>query len=277
MKITAFFHGILYKNQIILRVNDSKDLVAIKKMFASKDDREKRSKREILLKCVIDAAFQKRSFKQLASVWVLVTVIFESQEHRKPTEDERYELYLDLLDMYADKVPNKLTGELRNVHISESNTMAAARLIDGLLFHLSTMCDLTPDLQADVRQVLYEWEIWRGKQDDDINDHRTIKELKQKVVCSEASGRTPAEYHHIVSRGADATAIYEAWNLLALTQDEHRFFHDYGWNIFLDKYPHLRGRVEKAIEKAKKLPIPEKEVQDNAEELARLAEEAMNC
>lgn len=273
MKVTAFFHGIFFKNQIILRATDNNDLLLIKKMFGSKKSREERSKQEILLKCEIDAQFQKRSFKQLATVWKLVTVIFESMEDRKPTESERYDLYLDLLEEYADKVPSKITGELRSVRISESNTMAAARFIDGLLYHLTTYCELKIDLQADVRKVLYEWELWRGKQNEDINDYRTLNDLKERVKYSEASGKSPVEYHHIVSRGAAPQFIDCAWNILALTHEEHMFFHKYGWNTFLDKYPHLRGRVEKAIEKAGKLPTSEREIKEtfDIEELAQMA------
>lgn len=273
MKVTAFFHGIFFKNQIILRATDNNDLLLIKKMFGSKKSREERSKQEILLKCEIDAQFQKRSFKQLSTVWKLVTVIFESMEDRKPTESERYDLYLDLLEEYADKVPSKITGELRSVRISESNTMAAARFIDGLLYHLTTYCELKIDLQADVRKVLYEWELWRGKQNEDINDYRTLNDLKERVKYSEASGKSPVEYHHIVSRGAAPQFIDCAWNILALTHEEHMFFHKYGWNTFLDKYPHLRGRVEKAIEKAGKLPTSEREIKEtfDIEELAQMA------
>ena len=273
MKVTAFFHGIFFKNQIILRATDNNDLLLIKKSFGSKKSREERSKQEILLKCEIDAQFQKRSFKQLSTVWKLVTVIFESMEDRKPTESERYDLYLDLLEEYADKVPSKITGELRSVRISESNTMAAARFIDGLLYHLTTYCELKIDLQADVRKVLYEWELWRGKQNEDINDYRTLNDLKERVKYSEASGKSPVEYHHIVSRGAAPQFIDCAWNILALTHEEHMFFHKYGWNTFLDKYPHLRGRVEKAIEKAGKLPTPEREIKESfdTEELAQMA------
>jgi len=272
-KVTAFFHGIFFKNQIILRATDNNDLLLIKKMFGSKKSREERSKQEILLKCEIDAQFQKRSFKQLSTVWKLVTVIFESMEDRKPTESERYDLYLDLLEEYADKVPSKITGELRSVRISESNTMAAARFIDGLLYHLTTYCELKIDLQADVRKVLYEWELWRGKQNEDINDYRTLNDLKERVKYSEASGKSPVEYHHIVSRGAAPQFIDCAWNILALTHEEHMFFHKYGWNTFLDKYPHLRGRVEKAIEKAGKLPTSEREIKEtfDIEELAQMA------
>lgn len=257
MKICSFFHGVLVNDKVVLKVNDEKDLITLRKLFKSKSEREQRTEKEILLECEIDAAFQKRTFKQLRAVFKLVTVIFQSdsENHRKPTEEEKYSLYLDLLELYADKIPNRYTGELRSIHISEANTMAGSHFIDGLMFHLATMCKLPNDLQATVRSVLYEWEIWRGNQEHDINDDRTISEMRQYTVYSEASGRTPVHFHHIVSRGACPAAIEKAWNILALTPDEHNFFHQQckTWDEFLDVYPHLRGRVEMAYRKCNEL------------------------
>lgn len=275
MKITGFFHGVLYKNQIVLRAADSKDLQLIYKLFNGKKSREERSKSEILLKCDIDAQFQHRSYKQLNSVWKLITVIFESMEGRKPTESERYDLYLDLLEEYADKTPSRFRKDtLRAVHISESNTVAAARFIDGLLYHLATQCELNYDLQADVRKVLYEWEIWRGKQKYDFKDDMTVSEWRERAVYSEASGLGGSvDCHHIVSRGAAPQFANCAWNVLALTREEHEFFHAHGWNAFFEKYPHLRGKVERAFEKAGHLPIPQWTTPENVqvENLAELA------
>lgn len=257
MKITAFFHGLLYKNQIVLRATDQKDFVLIRKMFDSKARREERTKREILLKCEIDAQYQKRTFKQLRAVWKLVEVIFTSMEDRKPTDEEKYDMYLDLLELYADKTSSRLRDTLRAVHISESNTVAAARFIDGLLYHLATECKLSYDLEADVRKVLYEWEIWRGKQEHDFMDEMTVTEWRKRAVYSEASGiGGNVDCHHIVSRGAAPQFADCAWNVLALTREEHEFFHAHGWEAFLTKYPHLRGKVERAFEKAGHLPIP---------------------
>ena len=275
MKITGFFHGVLYKNQIVLRAADSKDLQLIYKLFNGKKSREERSKQEILLKCDIDAQFQHRSYKQLNSVWKLITVIFESMEGRKPTESERYDLYLDLLEEYADKTPSRFRKDtLRAVHISESNTVAAARFIDGLLYHLATQCELNYDLQADVRKVLYEWEIWRGKQEHAFKDDMPVSEWRERAVYSEASGLGGSvDCHHIVSRGAAPQFADCAWNVLALTREEHEFFHAHGWNAFFDKYPHLRGKVERAFEKAGHLPIPQWTTPENVqvENLAELA------
>lgn len=257
MKICSFFHGCLINDKVVLKITDEKDLITLRKLFKSKAEREQRTEKEILLECEIDAAFQKRTFRQLRAVFKLVTVIFQSdsENHRKPTEEEKYSLYLDLLGLYADKIPNRYTGELRSIHISEANTMAGSHFIDGLMFHVTTLCNLPNDLQATVRSVLYEWEIWRGKQEHDINDDRTISQMREYLVYSEASGRTPVHFHHIVSRGACPAAIEKAWNILALTPDEHNFFHQQckTWDEFLEVYPHLRGRVEMAYRKCNEL------------------------
>ena len=249
MKVTSFFHAGFYNDKIVLKVNDNKDLVMIKKLFESKESREKRSGKEILVEATIDAAFQKRSFKQLNAVWKLVTIIFEAENGRKPSHEELYECYSDLLDVYAPQRVNKRTGQLRRVHVSEGNTVEIAELIDGLLYHLSTLCNLHPDLQADVRSVIYEYSIWKAK--NQIEYLKTLEDVRTHIVWSEASGRREnLEIHHIVSRGACPQYENEAWNLLVLTRDEHRYFHEHGWTVFLEKYPHLRNKVDLAFSKA---------------------------
>lgn len=281
MKICSFFHGVLVNDKVVLKVTDEKDLIALRKLFKSKSEREQRTEKEILLECEIDAAFQRRTFKQLRAVFKLVTVIFQSdsENHRPPTEEEKYSLYLDLLELYADKIPNRYTGQLRSIHMSEANTMAGSHFIEGLIYHLTTLCKLPDDLQATVRSVLYEWETWRGKQELDINDERSIDEMRKYVVFSEASGRTPVHFHHIVSRGACPAAIDKAWNIMALTPAEHNFFHQQckNWDEFLDVYPHLRGKVELAYKKCAELTQKNNSIGVVAEEssVSALAEMAM--
>lgn len=255
MKICAFFHGILQKDLIILKATDERDLFNIRKLFNSKTEREHRSKKEILLKCEIDAAFQHRSYKQNNAVWKLVTVIFQndSENNRLPTEEEKYLTYYSLLDLYADKMPNKYDPmRLIPVHISKANTVEAARFIENLLNHIATQCNLPTDLEATVRSVLYEWEISRYKLSNDIDDDRNIRQLVEDVKFSEASGRGGILHrHHIVTRGACPAAKDKAWNIMVLTEDEHNFFHQQckNWDEFLEVYPHLRGKVENAQKK----------------------------
>lgn len=258
MQIAAFFHGILYNDKIILKPTNPKDWIFIKRLFESKNQREKRNGEEILLKCEIEAGFHKKTFKQLRAIWKLVEVIFrsDSENHRLPTKQEKYELYLDLLEVYGDKRPNRFNNAiLQPIHISDANTLEAAHFIDGLLYHISTITDLQYDLSATVRSILYDWEIWRGKQDIDINDNRSIEEMRNTIRYSEASGECgQIEFAHIVSRGSDAVDIDEPWNLIALTVEEHRYIqHNNGWTEFLRRFPHLEGRIKRAREKAKKL------------------------
>ena len=101
--------------------------------------------------------------------------------------------------------------------------------------------------------------------------------MRERVTYSEASGRSPVDFHHIVSRGAAPQFVDCAWNILALTREEHEEFHRKGWGCFLNKYPHLRPKVHRAFQKAGHLPVPDGFMEATArtyEEMKSLAQEA---
>jgi hypothetical protein len=262
------------------------DSAVVARLFAKKSEWEARNGKEYVLQASLELAYGKRTFKQNAAVWKLVGCIWLSMEKDPPTEEEKYALYLDLLEQYADKVPGRFGG-LRPVHISESNTIEGARFIDGLLFHLATMCNLEYDTQSQVVDVLREWEEWRGGLETDPLDYAdlgctrllTEAEWREKRVVSEASGRGGGIVRaHIVSRGADRPDIGKAWNWVALLPEEHAEQHRLGWDKFLDIYPHLRGRVTRARNLAGKLELesrsaPSRGAGRQAEELAMEAME----
>jgi hypothetical protein len=135
-----------------------------------------------------------------------------------------------------------------------------------------------------VQEVLEEWETWRGGLENDYADYAdrgqtkmlTEEEWRGKHVYSEASGRGgPIERAHIVSRGADAADIEMSWNWIALTPDEHAEQHRRGWDEFLQIYPHLRGRVDRARKLAGKIALEFKDnrktIEDRPEDLALAA------
>lgn len=254
MKVSGYYHGILYKdNTIMLRPSDSRDLIPLKKLFESKKDREKRRNAEILLQVSLDAPFQKRSIKEINTAFKLIDCIFYSMERRKPCEEEKMQLYYSLLDEYADRVPVMLfPNRTRPVHLSESNTVQASRFIDGLLYHLCNYCQLEQDQQADVRTIIYEWETWRGQQEHDFTAGMTEKEWKQRAVYSEASGigGNDIDLHHIITKGSNEKLRNNPENWMALNRAEHQFFHDKGEVAFLQKFPHLEGRFNHAHELA---------------------------
>jgi hypothetical protein len=261
MKIRLPVHAALWKipnktgDYAIMKATCPKDNELLLKVFSKKKEWEERNGREFFLTAVLDLPYQHRTFRQNAAVWKLVTVIFESMEGRLPDEEEKYNLYLDLLEVCADRVPNRLNGGTRPIHISEADSFEGSRFIDALLNHLAASCDLSLNLQATVQEVLQEWEAWRGEQETDPADYTDSEltaiisedEWRKKHVYSEASGRGGTIHRaHIVSRGANAADVEKSWNWIALTPEEHEEQHRRGWDEFLRIYPHLKGRVERA-------------------------------
>ena len=273
MKIISHFHGCLVNSKIVLKPVDEKDYYIINKLFENKKNREGRTKEEVLLRCEINAPYQHRTFKQNNAVWVLISIIFQSMEGRTGTHEELYDLYCDLLEEYADKKLSRINNKLRPVHLSEMNTEQAGRFIDALLLHIATYCDLDIDLQSDVRKFIYEWEEWKHKEENEFNEFESVEEMRQKVVYSEASGKGgQLHFHHIVTRGACPAAVDKPWNLMALTPDEHNFYHQQckTWDEFLEVYPHLRGKVERAYTRCNELVQ-----QNNSLGISQLVDQAM--
>jgi hypothetical protein len=199
-----------------------------------------------------------RSYNQIKTARLLTAIIFQSQNERKGTKDELDDLYEDLIDAYADKVPSKFRpGQLRSVRMRAADILSAAHFIEGLMICLSETCDLPLGPQTEVRGLLTEWIAWRGGLNEDPLDQNVSEAFwREKHPYSEASGLGgQIARAHIVSRGADKADIEEPWNWIALTPSEHRLQHEAGWGAFLDKFPHLRGRYERARLKAKKLGI----------------------
>ena len=160
--------------------------------------------------------------KQNGTAFKIISLLFESQEGRKPTEGEKKALDYDLLETHADRVPVRDGVRLRPVHLSEATTEQAARFIDGLLFELVECSDLPQDLQADARQVIYEREAWRGQQKEDFTASMTEREAqarrrlwRARAVYSEASGLGgQIELHHILPKGSHPQFRDKAENLV---------------------------------------------------------------
>ena len=243
---------ILTEKRLLLLRPIPGDFLFFQKFFESKEKKEARDNQTYCIEVKLDLPAKERTYKQNDTMWKLIEIIFQSQNGRKPDKDEKYDLYLDILDAYADRKVNKLTGKLRAIHISESDVYQAAQLIQACLDIIVDMCDLSTDLQADVKQIVSRWHTWRGTLERDPLDYvdpeyaRTINEKywRERHPVSEASGKPGVQLCHIISRGAGGAE--EPWNWMALTVEEHNYQHAKGWDAFLKMYPHLKGKVERA-------------------------------
>ena len=277
MKIKLPARAKIHNNCVVLKEVNGAGKQLIDRLFEKKAEREQRNSKEFILDIELYLREQKRTYKQNSTVWALVTAIFESMDGRLPSEEEKYSLYLDLLEEYADKIPSGLTGKLRPVHISEANSVEGARFIDALIFHLAKLCDLTYDTQVTVLTILQEWHDWRGGLEVDPLDYAdlactrllTESEWREKRQVSDASGLGGIiELHHIVTKGSNKAAEDKAWNWLALTADEHRLLHQTGEKYFLSIYPYLKGKFNRAKKMASRI--------QGHKETERLAMEALN-
>lgn len=248
---------------VMLRVLDKNADALLESFFLKKLEKDKQKNIDSHVKVTFELPYRKKSYKQLKTVFALVTAIFVSMEGRLPTEDEKYDLYLDLLDVYAIKKPSKIDKlKLRACHISESNSFEAAYFISGLMQHLAESCDLSLDIQTDVRELLWEWEAHRGMAENDPLDYydkdctKPLSEADWRIrhSYSEASGLTGnIQLHHIVTRGENPLSVNEVWNWCALTAEEHALLHQEGEVKFLKKFSHLVGKFRRAQKKSNEL------------------------
>lgn len=113
--------------------------------------------------------------------------------------------------------------------------------------HLAQYCDLNTTAQTEVRELLFEWEEWRGTLTDQVQNC-TMEEYRERHPYSEASGKGGSLHlHHIVTKGSCEKLRNVTANWLMLTPQEHENLHQYGYTWFLKTYPHLKGKIERAF------------------------------
>lgn len=226
------------------------DVPLVEKLFAFKARREGKDGAEAWVTFELEVAAREKTFRQQGAIWALIRIMFIAMNGYPPTKDESYDLYLDVLDLYANKTKNRFTGALRPIHLSESNVEDAAALIGHIMSVMAEYCDLSLDEQSDVQKIFKAWEGWRGDMVRDPMDYDedgnllTVAAWEARHRLSQASGIGGIlQTAHIVSRGANINLIEDVRNLLRLTPEEHRFQHQHGFDAFLERYPHLKSRV----------------------------------
>jgi hypothetical protein len=274
MKITGISNVKWDKVNGIIYVQPSKsDIQLIEKFFVKKGIQEEKTGEKCYPFYTFEIAARDKTFNQVKAIWALVTVIFRSMHGRKPDEEEKYDLYSDILDMYADKVPNRFTGALRPVHLSESDVYQAGRMLTACIDVLTEYCDLNNvrdengkeiggELQNEVRTIFLKWTNWRGgiAKDpldyDDSGNELTLYKWLEKHKVSDITGINDGtlEVVHIVSRGSDAKDIESPWNWILM---EHKYYigiqHEKGWEALVNEFPFIKPRVLRARSLAGKL------------------------
>lgn len=222
-----------------------------------------------------------KTYEQIKLAWALISICCEINYGHKPVGDEADNMCQALYKMFAEEYEwqNPLTGEIEKNKITMSKMSKAqmCAFINNIINYLAQDCDLNTTQQIGVKEIFEQYMSFRSELKEDFVDmdaegnYISIEEFRRINTISFASGMGGAlELAHIVSRGTAPQFEECSWNVMMLTPEEHKLQHQAGWEKFLEIYPHLRGRVERARKMAHKLglqPIEEKVIDFNDMEI----------
>lgn len=195
-----------------------------------------------------------KTYDQCKTVFALIALIFEVTEGYKPTQTETRHLYEDFLDLYADRRPSILNPQKTvPIPLSEMDAGQAAKFINALINHIVEFCDLDKTQQITVQELFEQILIHRTEEaldavdKDEYGQWLSIEEFKQKNPYSFATGKVcDLDVAHIIARGANPGIEDCCWNVMILTREEHQWSHTVTEEKFLQAYPHLTPRFERA-------------------------------
>jgi hypothetical protein len=200
--------------------------------------------------------YKKRTLAMNNLMWGLLAIM-SYEVYQKFGHEE--ELYQDMLDLYAPKFISKFSGKARNKTSSKMNTLEMGVLIDGIFRELAQLGIEFTDA-GDIDRYWLEFYEWRGKQKEDplAGQYESVKDYKEKVVFCEACRKflqpNEGQVAHIVSTGAGG--IDYGFNLFRLCTECHiNAQHQQGWDKLVDKFPHIKWKIDKARELQNKKPL----------------------
>jgi hypothetical protein len=206
-----------------------------------------------------------KTYDQVKAVWALIYILYESIYGGKPNTEQAASMYSALIEDYAPREPNPLReGKDMPVTLSRMSKSQASVFIQSIINEICLHHKLSDDAQADLQELFAEFQEHKGTFTDDPVDFGengemlSIDEWVKRNPVSMASGRTEnLEIAHILTRGAYPQFADCTWNMMRLTHEEHiGIMHNQinkngeitkdEWGLFLQIYPHLRKRVERA-------------------------------
>jgi hypothetical protein len=221
---------------------------------------------------VMELRSPHRSGKQHSTLRGIEHFMFWVQNGRRPIGDEAQVYHSALLEMFApiERVMNPLIPGEAIIHrksTSEMNTKEMSVMVDGALAMLLQMeipkkvADAAGRSMLDLWMNWYEWKNQSRIRDRD--DDLTWDQYREIYPYCELCGKggtsfDPLERMHIVSGGSSPADYEKSWNWLHSHHSHHVEQHGSvkeqraGWNLVLDQFPHIKGKVMRAFEFGRK-------------------------
>jgi hypothetical protein len=171
----------------------------------------------------------------------LLGILYEAINGERPTQEEKEAFHEDFKAAHGLRRPSKLVpGELVPIGLSERDYTAAHHLIEEAFQEIGQMSMAKAD-QGITRELWFDYWQAGGPAYLDETDFRA-----RATLCA-ACGRGGAiELCHMTSRGASPDREDDPGNWIPLCHDHHMEQHRVGVKSFLDRYPHLKNRWNKA-------------------------------
>lgn len=206
-----------------------------------------------------------KTYEQIKLAWALISICCEVINGHKPVGDEAEYMCQALYEMFAEEYEwqNPLTGEVEKekVTMSKMSKGQMCAFINNIINFLADS-GLNGDQEISVKQIFEQYMDFRSQLKEDFVDmdaegnYISLEEFRRINTISFASGMGgELDLAHIVSKGTAPQFRDCSWNVMMLTHEEHMLQHKVGWEKFLEIYPHLRGRVERARKMAHKLGL----------------------
>lgn len=220
------------------------------------------------------SGYATKSYSQVKTAWAIIKMLAIARLGRKPTEQELNQVYEECLDLFADKELIKgifSDDKYEPISMSKMSKSQLARFIQSMMQFLHETTNglmISPDDMIEIDDLFKEWKNYLSLLDvdptdlDENGEYLSLDDYRKIHTVSYASGRacgedgSPLEMAHIVSKGSDPAFENCCWNVMMLTHEEHQGImhgheiHEGGWNALIARFPHIRGRVERAYNMA---------------------------
>lgn len=214
----------------------------------------------------VSIARNRRTTKQNDTLRGIERMIFFAQHNREPMDGETAYIHEGILDLFAPKIENPMTGKQSPKRTSDPSmtTKEMYRIVEGALLELTDM-DIPDEVYeaiwSDLKGLWREWYKWRETSEDEAAEDLRTQDTSYEsyarthpiceITLSPGTVNDPLVIAHIVSRGARADLIEKPWNWLRIKDSLHKKQHQHGWNSILDSAPEaVKLKVEKARQQA---------------------------
>jgi len=207
---------------------------------------------------VIRPHFPKRTMSQNDTLRGIERFIAWCFEGQKPDDVTVGYVHDAIVEKYSVEVLNPITKKNQPMRTSDPrmNTKIMSRIIEGALAELAEQ-DIPKEVMDvigdDMLKLWRRWYEWRYTQKEDpIEEPVSWEEYKVRHPVCEFCGRgplpgDPLERAHIISAGADQTVYEEPWNWLHIHHSHHMSQHGRGWSEVRAQFPHIVGKLDRAI------------------------------